>query len=170
MQTEHEAQLGVLYAHHAPAIQRYRARLTGSEETAEDLTQETLLKAWLRWEQLASSEGARSWLFRIATNTAYDHFRRHRRQPTTRLGATHAETLIAEAVGLSIEERELLWGLIDRLPRHYRLPLLLQSYAGYKLNDIAVLLGWSEGTVKSRIHRARAQVQKQYNILLIRIA
>jgi RNA polymerase sigma-70 factor (ECF subfamily) len=162
MQTEHESQLDALYAHHAPAIQRYLARLTGSEETAEDLTQETFLKAWRRWGQLASVEGARSWLFRIATNTAYDHFRRRRRQPTTRLGADHAETLVAETVGLPIEERELLWALVARLPERYRLPLLLQSYAGYKLNDIATLLGWSEGTVKSRLHRARAQVQKQY--------
>jgi RNA polymerase sigma-70 factor (ECF subfamily) len=162
MRINHEPQLDALYARYAPAVQRYLARMTGSEETAEDLTQETFLKAWQCWGQLTNREGARSWLFRIATNTAYDHFRRHRRQPTTRLGVEHADTLVAASEGLPIEERELLWSLVARLPQHYRLPLLLQGYAGYKLHDIAALLGWNIGTVKSRIYRARTQVQKQY--------
>lgn len=162
MRTDHEPQLDALYARYAPAVRRYLVRMTGSNETAEDLTQETFLKAWQHWGQLTSGEGARSWLFRIATNTAYDYFRRRQRQPTTRLGDEHADTLVAASVGLPVEERELLWAMVARLPQRYRLPLLLQGYAGYKLHDIAALLGWNIGTVKSWLHRARAQAQKQY--------
>lgn len=162
---EHELQLEALYTGHAPAIRRYLVRLTGSEETAEDLTQETFLKALRHLGQLARSELARPWLFRIATNAAYDHLRRSRRLLTTELTAHHAETLAAGSVGLPIEERELLWAMMARLPDRYRLPLLLQGYAGYQIEAIAALLGWKVGTVKSRLHRARAQIQRQYAAL-----
>lgn len=165
VQNGYEPHIDVLYVAYAPSIVRYLTRLTGSEEAAEDLMQETFLKALRHGGQLASDAAARPWLFRIATNMAFDTFRRQRRQQTTPLTAHHAETLAGASTGLSIEDRELLWAMIDRLPPHYRLPLLLQSYAGYPLNEIAALLGWKVGTVKSRLHRARARVQKQYAAL-----
>jgi RNA polymerase sigma-70 factor (ECF subfamily) len=136
--------------------------MTGSEAAAEDLTQETFLKALRHWGQLERAEGARAWLFRIATNTAYDHFRRRRRLPTTQLTELHMETLAAASTELQVEERELLRALVARLPKRYRLPLLLRAYAGYQVDDIAARLGWKVGTVKSRLSRARAQLQKQY--------
>jgi RNA polymerase sigma-70 factor (ECF subfamily) len=165
MQNEHEPQLDALYAAYAPAIVRYLTRLTGSEETAEDLTQETFLKALRHQKQLTNLEAAGSWLFRIATNTTYDHFRHHRRHRTTPLTAHHADTLIAEPRGLPVEDRELLRAMIAGLPASYRLPLLLRAYAGYQVEDIAALLGLKVGTVKSRLHRARAHVQAQYAAL-----
>lgn len=165
MQNEHEPQLDDLYTAYAPAIVRYLARLTGSQETAEDLTHETFLKALRHQNQLAKFESAGPWLFRIATNTAYDHFRHHRRHQTTPLTPQHANTLIAESRGLSVEDRELLRAMLAGLPVSYRLPLLLQAYAGYQVKDIAALLGWKMGTVKSRLHRAKAHVQAQYAAL-----
>lgn len=165
MQTKHGPQLDVLYARYAPPIKRYLTRLTGSKETAEDLMQETFLRALRRQEQLASIEAAGSWLFRIATNTAYDDFRRRQRDPTTTLTVHHEETLPIEVEGLPFEDRDLLWEMVGRLPADYRLPLVLQAYAGYPVDDIAALLGWKIGTVKSRLHRARARVMAQYTAL-----
>lgn len=165
MQNEHEPPLGALYVAYAPAIVRYLARLTGSAEAAEDLTQETFLKALRHQKQLTNREAAGPWLFRIATNTAYDYFRYHRRYHTTPLTVQHADTLIAESRGMPVEDRELLRAMIARLPPSYRLPLLLQAYAGYQVKDIAVLLGSKVGTVKSRLHRARAHIQAQYAAL-----
>jgi len=52
--------------------------------------------------------------------------------------------------------------VLDQLPEYYRVPLLLQGYAGYGVSDIAALLGLKEGTVKSRLNRARALFQKHY--------
>lgn len=162
MQSETKPQMEVLYATHAIAIARYLGRLTGSAETAEDLMQETFLKAMRHWDTLAAAECVRGWLFRIATNTAYDHLRQRRRQLNIPLTVYHEKTLAAEPAGLPLEERELLWMALGRLPERYRTPLLLQAYAGYPIHDIAALLGWKVGTVKSRIHRARVQAQKHY--------
>lgn len=162
MQTKHEPQIDALYTMYASSIKRYLARITGNKEAAEDLMQETFLKALRRQEQLSSIEAVGPWLFRIATNTAYDDFRRRQRDPTTSLTAHHEETLAGDVTGLPFEDRDLLWGMISRLPADYRLPLLLQAYAGYPVDHIATLLGWKIGTVKSRIHRARARVMAQY--------
>jgi RNA polymerase sigma-70 factor, ECF subfamily len=151
-----------LYASYAPMVIRYLERLTGSYEMAEDLAQETFLKVSRHREQLAAAEKPEAWLFRIATNTAYDEFRRQRHRVTTPLTDVHLQTLVAVPVGLSFEEADLLWATVGQLPEHYRVPLILQGYAGYPASDIAVLLGCTLSTVKSRIRRARAQLQKLY--------
>jgi RNA polymerase sigma-70 factor (ECF subfamily) len=151
-----------LYACYAPMLIRYLARLTGSYETAEDLAQETFLKVSRHGEQLAAAEKPEAWLFRIATNTAYDAFRRQRHRVTTPLTDIHLQTLVATPVGLSFEEADQLWATVAQLPEHYRVPLLLQGYAGYSASDIAVFLGCTLSAVKSRIRRARVQFQKLY--------
>ena len=150
-----------LYVDYAPAIMRHLERLTRNRETAEDLTQETFIKALRSWGQLASGENVQAWLFRIATNTAYDDFRRRRLRETTPLTDTH-NTVHAKDTESTFDEAEPVWVAFKRLPMHYRLPLLLQSYAGYPLREIALALGQKEGTIKSRLHRARAQFQKLY--------
>lgn len=162
MQDGIEQPIEALYAAYAPPILRYLARLTGNHETAEDLTQDTFIKVLRRRRQFATGESVGAWLFRIATNTAYDDLRRHRRRATTRLTDAHAETLIAASSGLPIEEGDLLWTVLGQLPEYYRVPLLLQGYAGYGVSDIAALLGLKKGTVKSRLNRARALFQKRY--------
>lgn len=149
-----------LYTAYAPAIIRYLARLTGCYETAEDLAQETFLKVSCHGAQLAAAEKPEAWLFRIATNTAYDEFRRRRLRVTTPLTDVHARTLVAAPVGLSFEEADQLWAAVAQLPDHYRVPLILQGYAGYPVRAIAALLGCNLSTVKSRIRRARVQLQK----------
>ena len=164
MQTDETEEQAIvrLYADYAPTILRHLERLTQSHETAEDLTQETFIKALRSWGQLASGDNVRAWLFRIATNTAYDEFRRRRLRATTPLTDVHADTLAAERGESTLAEAEPIWAALQRLPARYRVPLLLQGYAGYPLSEIARTLGWKEGTVKSRLHRARAQFQKLY--------
>jgi RNA polymerase sigma-70 factor (ECF subfamily) len=151
-----------LYADYAPSIVRHLERMTHDRETAEDLAQETFIKALRDPAQLASVENVRAWLFRVATHTAYDEFRRQRRRETTPLTDLHANTLLAEHSESTFAEAEPIRAALDRMPDHYRVPLLMQGYAGYPLGDIASVLGWKEGTVKSRLHRARAQFQQLY--------
>jgi RNA polymerase sigma-70 factor (ECF subfamily) len=151
-----------LYTCYAPMLIRYLERLTGSYEMAEDLAQETFLKVSRHGAQLIAAEQLGAWLFRIATNTAYDEFRRQRRRLTTPLTDAHAQTLVAAPTGLSFEDADQLWAAVSQLPEHYRVPLILQGYAGYPASDIAAILGWNLSTVKSRIRRARVQLQKLY--------
>ena len=108
------------------------------------------------------SHGARLEAFYRHQAGAYDDFRRRRLRTTTPLTDVHADTLAAEHTESRLDEAEPIWAALAGLPAHYRVPLLLQGYAGYPLSEIARTLGWKEGTVKSRLHRARAQFQKLY--------
>lgn len=156
-----ELTVEALYATYGQLIRRHLARLTGDVGAAEDLVHETFVKVLARRQQLAGVENAGAWLFRIATNTAYDHMRRRRRVGVP-LSEANLQTLSADPPGMAIEDREQLGAALGRLPDHYRTPFILKHYAGYPLDDIAALLGWKLGTVKSRIYRARAQLQRHY--------
>jgi RNA polymerase sigma-70 factor (ECF subfamily) len=151
-----------LYNTYAPAVTRYLIRLTGSRDEAEDLAQETFLKALRHWEQLEDGANVPSWLFRIARNTAYDTFRRRRRNPALRLPEGADEWLAAADQESSIGEAEPILAALKHLPARYRVPLLMHSVAGYPVEQIAATLGWKVGTVKSRLYRARARFRAHY--------
>lgn len=157
-----ESPFEALYLAYAPTIIRYLKRLTGSYETAEDLAQETFLKVSRHWDHIRAAQNPAALLFRIATNTAYDEFRRQKHRITMPLTETHAQTLATAPAGLSIEDSDQLWTVVRQLPEHYRVPLILQGYAGYSASDTAALLGCSLSTLKSRIYRARVRFQKLY--------
>lgn len=151
-----------LYEQYHQPILRYLERLCGSRELAEDLAQETFIKALRHWGQLAATEGAAAWLFRIARNTAYDDSRRRRARPGVPLTDIHLDTLAGQREELAVEELELIQAALSQLSERYRQALLLHSYAGYSIDAIAAELGWKVGTVKSRLARARAQFRRHY--------
>jgi RNA polymerase sigma-70 factor (ECF subfamily) len=151
-----------LYEQYHQPILRYLERLCGSHELAEDLAQETFLKALRHWEQLVAVEGAAAWLFRIARHMAFDEHRRRRRSPGVPLTDLHLDTLAGKREELAIEELEPIRAALAQLQERYRQALLLHSYAGYPIETIAASLGWKVGTVKSRLSRARAQFRRHY--------
>lgn len=153
-----------LYDDYHQPILRYLQRLVGSREVAEDLAQETFLKAFRSWDQLIAVDGAMAWLFRIARHTAYDDYRRRRRNLGVPLTDVHLETMEAASAELAVEEVEPIRMALSHLPEGYRSALLLHSYAGYPIETIAAALGWKPGTVKSRLSRARAQFRKHYSV------
>jgi RNA polymerase sigma-70 factor, ECF subfamily len=154
--------LELLYREYHQPVLRYLERLAGSRELAEDLAQETFLKALRHWDQLHSADGAVPWLFRIARHTAYDHHRRCRRRPGTPLTELQLETVAASSSGCTFEELEPIQRALSRLSRPHSTVLLLHSYAGYPVEEIAASLGWKLGTVKSRLSRARASFRQHY--------
>src|SRR5262245_1149495 len=112
-----------LYQEHRRPILAYLTRLIDDHEAAEDLCQETFLKALRGWAQHDQSASPIGWLYRIATNTAYDHLRRRRRAIFMPL----VESLPGGyAPELWLGERELVRSTLAQLPAHYREPLLLQ--------------------------------------------
>ena len=131
-------------------------------ETAEDLCQETFIKALRHWNELEQAAVARSWLYRIATNTAYDYLRRRRRVECSRLIDEHEATVRAPALKTQFDDAEPVWAKLNDLPDQYRVPLLLQIWAGYNLNDIAVALGCKVSTIKTRVHWARLRFRQLY--------
>jgi RNA polymerase sigma-70 factor, ECF subfamily len=147
-----------LYHDYHQPIRRYLNRLVSDRETAEDLCQETFIKALRHWNELEQVAVARNWIYRIATNTAYDYLRRRRRLASTRLTDEHE---VASAVE-TFDDAEPVWAALKHLPDQYRVPLLLQIWAGYSLNDIAAALGCNVTTIKTRVHRARLRFRQIY--------
>jgi len=141
-------------------------RMIGYREDAADVTQEAFLRAW---EKIRSLRDApfKSWLFQIAVNLCYDHFRRGRRY-----GVMPDEEQGGKIVGLGIvmpdpqeraeanERSRIVRESIEALDHDMRSALVLRDINGMAYDEIAGILGVPLGTVKSRIARARAQVQE----------
>jgi RNA polymerase sigma-70 factor (ECF subfamily) len=152
-----------LYREHQRAIRAYLRRLISDDATAEDLCQETFLKALRSWEAHNPEASATSWLYRIATNTAYDYLRRRRQIRFTVLA--DAEPLPPDhqqAMEGRFAIQEPLLRALAQLPTMYRLPLVLHTYAGYSLQEIAETLGCTSNAIKLRLFRARARFRQIY--------
>jgi RNA polymerase sigma-70 factor, ECF subfamily len=149
-----------LYGEYYAPIQRYLERLVSNREAAEDLAQETFIKALRHWEQHEVAR-VRGWLYRIATNTAYDYLRRGRRVEIAQLTDDDAQVFAAPPMETRIDDAEPILAALRCIPEHYRLPLLLAS-AGYDHKDIAAALNSNVNTIKTRVHRARVQFRQHY--------
>jgi RNA polymerase sigma-70 factor (ECF subfamily) len=151
-----------LYHEHRRPIQAYLARLIDDRAAAEDLCQETFLKALRGWAGHDPAASPVAWLYRIATNTAYDHLRRRRRANLAPLFV--AETIPStQGAPAQLNEYEPLYSALARLPPHYRIPLLLHACEGQSLREIADALGCSYGAVKMRLLRARQRFRQIYS-------
>jgi len=141
-------------------------RMVGSREDAADITQEGFLRAWEKIRTLRDAP-FKSWIFQITVNLCYDHFRRGRRY-----GVMPDEEQGGKIVGLGIalpdpqeraeanERARVVRDSIEALDHDMRTALVLRDINGMTYDEIAGILGVPLGTVKSRIARARAQVQE----------
>lgn len=145
-----------LYAEHGAALRRFVFRLTGDWTQAEDVVQETLLRAW-RHLRDAEDTPLHAWLYTVARNIVIDQTRtaRHRREVAcpeppdpSWPGLADPDTVTAAL------NRILLTEALSRLPHLHREVLLRAYYLGWTTAQIADELGVAEGTAKSRIHYA----------------
>lgn len=144
-------------------------RSSGSPEDAADITQEVFLKVWRSMESFRGDSGFSTWLFRITMNLCVDHARRRQTQPQTQplvQGEEDDERPIPDTA-LTPEEhlenselgRELAAALDEVSDEHRRI-VLLRDVSGMSYTEIAEVLEISEGTVKSRLSRARIALRK----------
>ena len=149
--------------YHMDDIYHYLLKLSGHPQTAEDLLQDTLVKAF---EHLESYHGekVRPWLFKVAHNTYVDWYRREKRQiltdPDLLAGLTRA-------VGPEPEAEFLQRGKIDSwlaamriLPEKSRQILILRDYHGFSYQEIADILNLSLANVKVTLYRARTTIRE----------
>ena len=135
-------------------LYRVAISYTGHLPDAEDAMQEALLRAWNRRHTLRDEALFGTWLTRILINECKSLLRRRRRmRPAAQLPALPSSA--------PDEEATLLRNALLALPEKYRLPLVLQVLEGYAIRDIARMLHLPEGTVKSRIARAKEQLGKE---------
>ena len=151
-------------------------RMVRDRELAEDLAQETFVKALNAIESYRPEYKFSSWIFKIANNAAIDHLRRRELDTLSLEGSPHAETPEAiEATALQIgdrqespldevEARELggeIEAAIAKLRPEYRSCILLRHVEGRAYEEIAEILGLPLGTVKTYIHRARNELRRE---------
>ncbi|HET6509628.1 MAG TPA: sigma-70 family RNA polymerase sigma factor [Baekduia sp.] len=141
----------------AGPLTRRLARMVGDRETAEDLRQETLARAWRRGPRDASPPVVRAWLHRTATNLALDELRRRKRREHVPLRET-----LAAAGGHDGQRDPLLADALASLTAHQRLVLLLRFEAGLSLREVGALLDLGEDAARKRVARARAAFLEAY--------
>jgi RNA polymerase sigma-70 factor (ECF subfamily) len=156
------------------ALYRTGLRMTRSEADAEDLVQETYIRAFRHRDQFTPGTNLKAWLFRILTNTFINSYRRRSSQPeTTDLDKVEETTLYRRmsqgpASSSSQPEREVVDNMVDSevkealedLPEIFRSVVLL-DVEGFSYREIAEMLDIPIGTVMSRLHRARRSLQKR---------
>jgi RNA polymerase sigma factor (sigma-70 family) len=153
-----------LFQQHVGSIYKYLVYLTGNEEDAADLTQQTFLQAWLRLPTLHTPTLFQTWLFMIARNLAYDQGRLHRRSPAMQsLETLDPSDVISHHPGLeaSVIAMELIKQVFAALTPKLRDCLLLQEM-GFAHAEIAALVGISRASVSTYLSLARKQFVQVY--------
>ena len=154
---------------HLDALYRVARRLTGNPADADDLVQETILKAYRAWDQYEQGTNAKGWLLTILRNAFINEYRRRVRHPeTVDIDAIEPFAVFDQVQDDDpqgkffdrIVDDEVLRA-VDQLPESLRETVVLSDVEGMSYQDVAQILGVPVGTVKSRLFRGRQLLQKQ---------
>lgn len=151
-----------LYEHYMPLIYRYLLRRTGNVDAAEDLTATCFEKALrhlekFQWKDVSFS----AWLYRIATNTLVDYYRREGRHQETSI--QDLEGVLRSPLGAGEEDVErvaVLMDLVRKLPQSYQHILALKFYQEMSHDEMCEVLGLSKKTLTMKIYRSLKALRK----------
>jgi RNA polymerase sigma-70 factor (ECF subfamily) len=152
---------------HLDTLYRVALRLAGNAADAEDLVQETMLRAYRSWDRFTLGTNAKGWLLTILRHLFINEYRRKRRHPES----VDLDTIEPFAVFEDVQERDPQGAFFDRivddevlravdqLPEAFREAVMLSDVEGLSYEEVAKVLGVPVGTVKSRLYRGRRLLQ-----------
>ena len=159
---------------YAPQLYSAALRMTRNPADAEDVVQETFLKAYRAYDTFTEGTNLKAWLYRILTNTYINKYRKKQRRPNEvelgelqdlylykRLGEHSGAQVSAESEALDLFVDEDIIEALESLPENFRLPVLYADVEGFSYKEIAEILDVPIGTVMSRLHRGRKALQRK---------
>ena len=167
---------GLLVEEYQGRVYNLALRMCGSREDAFDLSQEAFFRAWRGLAGFQFESAFSTWLFRLTANICLDWLRAQKRRPSVSLTTVNEEDEAAqlelpdpgmgpEELLLAAEDKALLARAMDELPVEYRQILTLRAINELSYTEIGAIMGLKEGTVKSRLSRARLALRnKLYQI------
>jgi RNA polymerase sigma-70 factor, ECF subfamily len=177
----HILDFGMLYEKFRRPIHSYIYRLLGSQDDADDLTQEVFMRAYVAWNDLYDRDNLSPWLYRIATNLCVDLLRRRKRialWPLMRrnrvgehldgAGEEDISYLPSDNGGIpEIAEREHIRLTLANMPPDYAIALVLSAAQGLPYQEIGTIVGISPNAAATRISRAKRIFAEQYQRLSV---
>jgi RNA polymerase sigma-70 factor (ECF subfamily) len=157
---------------HMGSVYNFALRMTGDEDDADDLVQETFLKAFRFFDKFEKGTNCKAWLFRILKNSFINDYRKQNKEPDKvdyEDVQNFYETITANEVDSTHYEHDAFSNLLDdeiskaigQLPEDFRTVIILNDIEGFTYEEIADFVDVPVGTVRSRLHRARKMLYSQ---------
>jgi RNA polymerase sigma-70 factor, ECF subfamily len=143
-----------LYERYKSAIYGYCMKMLADHAAAEDAAHETFIKMYSNAGQIKDRSSFRSWLFRIARNEVLMHVRRNKTNGTADADSVWCEETPHEIM-ISLETSQIVSSILQKMKSEYREVFLLREYEQLSYSQIAVIMGDTESSVKSRLFKAR---------------
>ncbi len=151
---------------HLDILYRYALRLTGNQEDAYDIVQETYLKAYRFFDKFERGTNCRAWLFRIMKNTFINEYHRSKKLQSNvdyddiqnfyeSIKATEVKTKHTVCDGLGSLMNDEITSALNKLPDDFKTVVILSDIEGLSYDEISAFIDVPVGTVRSRLHRAR---------------
>ena len=148
------------------ALYNYGLKMTGSSDEADDLVQETFLRAFRFWDKFEKGTNAKAWLFSILRNSFINEYRKSSREPDKvdyddiqnfyeNIKSDEVKTQHAQEDAFSTLLDDEVSQAITKLPEDFRTVIILSDIEGFTYDEIAEFVDTPVGTVRSRLHRAR---------------
>lgn len=137
-----------------PNLRAFAVSLCGSVDRADDLVQETLVKAWDKIDSFEEGTNLKAWLFTILRNSFFSELRKHKREVAD-VDGIYAERLSVHPAQQGHLDMADFRAALDKLPPEQREALVLVGAEGFSYEHAASISGCAIGTVKSRVNRAR---------------